>query len=290
MGGFARKSFLATVSLLGLSLDTGVSAQTSKAKEAPPEHKKPVDVFNHIEGKVTVIKLTPAGRVVRKGESVVEFDSADLRDALTRQEMAVKSIEAAYRAAELRREVAEISVKEFIDGIAKEDIARADARIAQATAERMRAEERAKESRSAADRRVLAEGQIAEGRAKAQKAILVKYAGAKHVKELEKQVFKAKGEELSMEAAVLRERSKEEKLRREIAACRVVAPIDGVIGYLRAVEEGDAFRSGEAVFRIFPDPTPKSDTGQKRTADLFRGASRGGDDRRPGGDTRSAGQ
>jgi hypothetical protein len=55
MRGLARRSFLATLSLLGLSLDTGVSAQTSKAKEVAPEHKKAVDVFNHIEGKVTVL-------------------------------------------------------------------------------------------------------------------------------------------------------------------------------------------------------------------------------------------
>jgi multidrug resistance efflux pump len=246
-----------------LSLDTGVSAQKSKAKEVAPEHKKPVDVFNHIEGRVTVLKLRPAGTVVGKGEWVVEFDSAHLREALTRREMAVKSVEAAYRAAEMRREVAEIGVKEWVDGISKEDIARADAQIVQAIAERMRAEERAKASESAADQRVLAEAQMAEGKARAEKAILVKYAEAKHFKELEGEVFKAKGEELRMEAALLRERSKEEKLRREIAACGVVAPIDGVVGYLRPVKEGDAFRWGEVVFRIFPDPTPKSNTEPK---------------------------
>jgi multidrug resistance efflux pump len=268
MGGLARSSFLVALSLLGLSLDTGVSAQTSKAKEVAPEHKKPVDVFNHIEGGVTVLTLRPAGTVVRKGEWVVEFDSAHFRDALTRQEMAVKSVDAAYRAAEMRREVAEIGVKEWVDWISKEDIAGADAEIAQAMAQRMRAEERAKDSESAADQRVLAEAQIAEGQARARKAILMKYAEAKHIKELEGEVFKAKGEELRMEAALLRERSKEEKLRREIALCRVVAPIDGVVVYLRPVEEGDAFRWGEVVFRIFPNPTPRSNTGRK-WADRF---------------------
>ena len=109
----------------------------------------------------------------------------------------------------------------------------------------------------------LAGAQIAEDRARAQKAILVKFAQAKHVKELEGQVFKAKREELGLEASWLRERSKEEKLRREITACRVVAPIDGVVGYLRPVAEGDAFRWGEVVFRIFPEPTPRSKTEPK---------------------------
>jgi HlyD family secretion protein len=263
MCGFARRSFLATLSLLVLSLDTGVTAQTPKAKEAAPEHKKPVDVFSHIDGRVSVIKLRPAGTVVRKGEWVIEFDSARLRDALTRRDTAVKSVEAAYRAAEMRRQVAEIGVREWVDWISKEDIAQADAQIVEAVAERMRAEERAKASESAADRRVLAEAQMAEGKARAEKAILVKYAEAKHFKELEAEVFKAKGEELRMKAAWLCERLKEENLRREIAGCRVVAPIDGVVGYLRPVQEGDAVRWGEVVFRIFPDPTPKSNTEPK---------------------------
>jgi hypothetical protein len=72
-----------------------------------------------------VIKLRPAGTVVRKGEMVVEFDSEHLRDALTRQEMSVESLDAAYRAAVMKREAAEIGVREFVDGISKEDLARA---------------------------------------------------------------------------------------------------------------------------------------------------------------------
>jgi hypothetical protein len=233
MGGFARGSFLATLSLLGLSLTTGASAQTSKAREAAPEHRKPVDVFDHIEGELTVLKRKPAGTVVRRGAWVVEFDSADLRDALTRQGLAVTSAEAAYRAAALRREAAEVGVKESVAGM-----------------------ERAKTSRSAADRLVLTGAQVAEEGARAE-AILVKCAEAKKLKELEGEVFKAKEEELRMEAALLRERSKEERLRRDIAACKVVVPIDGVVGYLRPVGEEDTFREGEVVFRIFPEPTPR---------------------------------
>ena len=64
-------------------------------------------------------------------------------------------------------------------------------------------------------------------------------------------------EELKAEAVFQREKSKEEKLRREIEACKVVAPIDGTVGYLRPVEEEDTFREGEVVFRIFPHPAPK---------------------------------
>ena len=259
MAGFARRAILASLSLLGLSLGTEASAQTpkEKAKEASAEHKKPVDVFNHIEGEVTVLKLKSAGAVVKKGEWVVEFDSTDLRGALTRQTLGVESVEAAYRTAKMSREVAEIGVKEFVDGISKEDIEQADAAIAQATAARIRAEDRARTSKSANDQLVLNDARIAERKAVAKKAILIKYTEAKNLKELEIEVLKAKEEELKAEAVFQLEKSKEEKLRREIEACKVVASIDGTVGYLRPVEEEDTFREGEVVFRIFPHPAPK---------------------------------
>ncbi|MDR3634755.1 MAG: hypothetical protein P4L84_13205 [Isosphaeraceae bacterium] len=246
-----------SLSLLGLSLGTEAPAQAPQAKAAPPELKKPVDVFNHNEGESVVLKRKPAGTVVKKGEWVLEFDSADLQDALTNQKIGIQAAEAAYRNAKMNREVAEIGVKEFVDGISKEDIELADAAIAQAKAERLSAEAKAKSSQSAEDQLALTEARIAEQKAIGKKAILIKYTEAKDLKELESEVFKAKEEELKKEAVLQREKSKGEKVRREIAACKVVAPTDGTVGYLRPVEEEDTFQQGEVLFRIFPEKTSK---------------------------------
>lgn len=254
---FARKTALATASLLGLWLVPHAGAQAPKAKDAPAAPKKPVDVFNRIEGESTVVKLKPAGTVVKKGEWVIEFDSSDLKDAPTNQLIGVKAAEADYRNGKMKREVAEIGVKEFVDGISKEDIEQADAAIAQATAGRVRAEDQAKTSDSDDNQRALTEARIAEAKAKAKREILVKYTEAKDLKELEAEVFKAKETELEKEAAFLREKSKAEKLRREIDQCKVVAPIDGTVGYLRTVEEEDTFKQGEVLFRIFPPKSTK---------------------------------
>ena len=157
MGGFTRRAVLAGLSLLGSSLGTDAPAQAQEAKDAPPARKKPVDVFNHNEGESTVLKLKPAGTVVKKGEWVVEFDPGDLKDALANQKNNAKAAEAAYRTARMTREVAEIGVKEFVEGISKEDIEQADAAIAQATGERVRAEEEARTSKSAEDQLALTE-------------------------------------------------------------------------------------------------------------------------------------
>lgn len=255
MGGFTRELVLAGLSLLGLSLWAESPAQVPKAKETPTEHKKSVDVFNPIDGECTVLRRKPAGTVAKKGEWVVELDASALQDALVQQKYRFKAAEEAHRAATIDREVAEIGVKEFVDGISKEDIEQADMEIAQATAVRLRAEELAK-SGAAADKLALAEAQSGERKARAKKAILLKYTEAKDLKALQGEVFKARAEELAREGAWQRERLTGEKLRRAIDACKVVAPIDGTVGYLRPVEVEDTFQKGEVLFRIFPATAP----------------------------------
>lgn len=263
MSVFARRAVLAGVSLLGLGLGPDASAQVARTKDAPAAPKGPVDVFNRIEGESTVVKLKSAGTVVKKGEWVLQFDATDLQDALTNQMIGVKAAEAAYRNAKMNREVAEIGVKEFVDGISKEDIEQADAAIAQATADRLHAEDQANTSKSEDSQHALGEAQINERKAKAKKAILVKYTEVKDRKELESEVFKAKEEELMKEAALMREKLKAEKLRREIEECKVVAPIAGTVGYLRPVSEEDTFKQGEVLFRIFPEAKVKPESAPK---------------------------
>lgn len=263
MNRHARRAVLASLSLLALSLWSETSAQTRAADDAPPARKKPVDVFNRINGESTVLKRKPAGTVVKKGDWVVEFDPTDLQDALTAEKIELKSVEAAYRYAKMTREVVEIGVKEFADGISKEDIELADVAISKAKSERARAEDRAKGSESEEDKVALVEARINEQKAKDKKAILIKYTEVKNIKELESEVFKAKEAELDKEAAWQGEKLKAEKLRKEIEACKVLAPIDGTIGYLRPVDVEDSFRQGEVVFRIFPGRTPRADSPPK---------------------------
>ena len=94
------------VILLDLGAQSAHVSNQSQIYAIRPEARSRMNtaymVANHVEGEVTVLKLRPAGTVVRKGEMVVEFDSEHLRDALTRQEMSVESLDAAYRAAVMK--------------------------------------------------------------------------------------------------------------------------------------------------------------------------------------------
>ena len=254
MTGFECRAVLASLSLVVLSLWTDALAQ---AQDIPPARKRPLDVYNHIDGESTVVKRKPAGTVVKKGDWVIEFDSSDLQDTLNRQTITLKAAETAYRSAKMAREVVEIGVKEFTDGISKEDIEQADMAIALASARRASAEDRAKSSHSEEDKVALIEAKINEQKAKGKKAILIKYTEVKNLKEIEGEVFKAKEEELKKEAVLVGEKSKAEKLRKEIDECRVAAPMDGTIGYLREVEVEDTFEQGEVLFRIFPPRVPQ---------------------------------
>ena len=64
----------------------------------------------------------PEGSPVKKGQIVCELDSAALKDQLINQRITVKSAEANYENAKLAREVAEIAVVEYSEGIYKSEM------------------------------------------------------------------------------------------------------------------------------------------------------------------------
>src|SRR5262249_8347158 len=161
-----------------------------------------------------------------------------------------KSVEAAYRNAKLDREVAEIAVVEYEQGIypgdqktlrdhmaaAQSAVQKAEARLERIRRARQRLD-RAKESgREAstpteivaeldvADRLEAAEGAMERERksleaAKTKLEVLEKYTYYKMLKELKAEVEKARVTELTKQAAWELEKSKEAKLRSQIQSC-----------------------------------------------------------------------
>ncbi len=85
------------------------------------ESSKNQDVLSQVEGSTTIIMIMSEGTKVKKGEMVCELDSASLRDSLTNQKIATQGAEASFQNAKLTREVAEIAVKEYEEGIFLQD-------------------------------------------------------------------------------------------------------------------------------------------------------------------------
>ena len=86
--------------------------------------------------------ILPEGTRVKKGELVGELDSSVLKDKLVNQKITAQGAEAAYLNAKLAREVAEIAVNEYREGIYKQEMQTAMGEIALAESALKRAEDR----------------------------------------------------------------------------------------------------------------------------------------------------
>ena len=106
------------------------------------ESSKNEDAYCLVEGQTTIIMIKPEGTPVKKGELVCELDSAALKDQLVNQKITTKSAEANYENAKLTREVAEIAVVEYEEGIYKQDLATVEGEIKLAESDLSRSEDR----------------------------------------------------------------------------------------------------------------------------------------------------
>ena len=237
------------------------------------------DVYCKVEGVgTTIISIVPEGSRVTKGQLVCELDAAALKDQLTNQVITTKGADAAYQNAKLTREVAEIGVIEYLEGIYKQDYATVEGEIKLAEADLRRAEDRLDWSTKMKEKGYVSEGQYISDKltlqrakftleqAQTKKNVLEKYTKEKTVKELKSEVEKARSDELAKQATWDLEKSKEEKLNRQIANCRIEAPDDGLVVYANdpgrggmgqttpQIEEGATVRERQKIFSL-PDTT-----------------------------------
>jgi multidrug efflux pump subunit AcrA (membrane-fusion protein) len=235
------------------------------------------DVYCQVEGQTTIIMIVPEGKRVAKGDLVCELDSASLKDQLTNQTITTKGAEAAYQNAKLTREVAEIAVTEYEEGIFQQDYETVMGEIALANSDLKRAEDRLVWSKA-----MLLKGYISVGQniseqlavqkavfsleqAQTKKKVLEKYTKNKTIKELRSEVEKARSDELAKQATWDLEKTKEAKLNRQITNCKLFAPSDGLVVYANdpnrfggqqqvQIEEGATVRERQKIFSL-PDIT-----------------------------------
>src|SRR5262249_606036 len=86
------------------------------------ETSQNVDVFSQVEGRTTILSILRDGTWVQKGQIVCELDSSALRDQLNKQSIIEKEAEGAYLNARLAREVAELALTEYVQGIYKQEL------------------------------------------------------------------------------------------------------------------------------------------------------------------------
>ena len=235
------------------------------------------DVLCEVEGGTTIIMIKPEGTPVKAGDVVAELDSAALKDSLTNQKITTQQAEASYKQAKLVREVAEYAVKEYMEGIYKQDLATYKGQIALAQSDQERAIDRLKWSTdmkkkgyvsiatNMADELTKQQADFDLEQATTQLKVLQDYTYQKQVKSLKSDVEKATADELSKQSSWELERTKERKLERQIDRCSLKAPGDGIVVYANdpgrmggqqsvQIEEGASVRERQKIFSL-PDTT-----------------------------------
>jgi HlyD family secretion protein len=241
------------------------------------ESSKNEDAYCLVEGQTTIIMIKPEGTPVKKGELVCQLDSASLKDQLINQQITTKSAEANHENAKLTREVAEIAVVEYVEGIFKQDFATVEGEIKLNESDLSRSLDRLDWARRMYDKGyvsmatkvseelTLKKAKFALEQSQSKKTVLVEYTKHKTIKELQSEVEKARSDELAKKATFALEDSKEKKLERQIAACEIKAPADGLVVYANdpnrafgsnqpQIEEGATVRERQKIFSL-PDIT-----------------------------------
>src|SRR3990172_6450944 len=77
--------------------------------------REQITLRNEVEGRTSIVRVVPEGKMVKKGELLVELDASTLKDAIIDQDILVQKADAAYISAQETLAVAENQAKSDID-------------------------------------------------------------------------------------------------------------------------------------------------------------------------------
>jgi HlyD family secretion protein len=226
-----------------------------------PSDQGIIEVYNPVEGRITVLSSQPDGTRVRQGDVVCELDPSELRDRLASEELAIRASEADVEAARLAREVAALGLIEYKEGRFAHDLNTAGAEINLAEANLARAEDTVDWARKMfekgyvsmpakiSDELVLKRARFALEDAQSKRKVLLDHTNNKTIKSLLGAVETARARE---QAGLERARSAVKKLASQIRGCKVTAPVGGVVHQAATLGVGAVIRDGQLLFRIEP--------------------------------------
>lgn len=232
-----------------------------------------VDVVCQVEGGSSILWIIPDGSDVKKGDKIVELDSATLSEQTNTQKITTSKAESAVISAQKNVDVAKIGVQEYLE-VFQRDLQDQDSKITIA-------EENARNAKSQLDHaeKMYQRGYISEldlesqkfavkraqldlASAQTTKEVLEKYTKVKTLTDLESKVDTAVAALKAEEAAFNLEKSKLDRLEGQLKHCTIVAPQDGMVVYANeqgrfgqqgaTIEEGAAVRQRQKMIKL-PD-------------------------------------
>lgn len=278
--------------LLAADQDDPAPSPELTPDEQPMPEDAPIEVRSGINRPIEILMLVPEGTAVARGQIICKFVTTDHRNNLATQRVATEHAKAEYSSAINDREIAELAVREYLDGVFAQqklaalgevELAEAELELAIARFDRLEGAQEIKEvldTLEPAEARIgviranlaAAEARIEVLRAEqalkqAQKAleVLQTLTLEKQIKLLEDTVEKAKFEENTKLSAFELEKEREDQIRRWINETQIRAPSDGVVIHAEGVQEGATLgpmRGGRLLLEIHPpsdEPEGSSD-------------------------------
>jgi RNA polymerase sigma factor (sigma-70 family) len=243
-------------------------------------------IYSKLKGLYTIVSIVPDGSEVKKGQVICELDSEQLTDKLTTEIIAEETASANYQKARIDREISEIALVEYREGLFIHELQEIEMQIKTAEAELAIAEDECQAVRAAANKsdtltkkRVIAELQLKKARfalelAQSRRKLLVDFTKGKRLKELQSAIEKERADEFVKKAVFERENSKRRKVEQQVEACTIRATIDGRLVYSKEqnlapsaammmgqitpiIREGATVRDRQLLFEILPASDPK---------------------------------
>jgi HlyD family secretion protein len=245
--------------------DRLASRQEDRADRAQVIRSLSFDSYNLVPGETTIISILPANLKVKKGQLVCQLDQAPIKDRLANQKITTQAAEANFRNTSLTREVAEIAVIEYTEGIFKQDMKTVLDEIKMATSDLARVIDRVDwanqmyakgyvtKAQATSEEIALQKAFTALEQAISKRSVLEKYTKNKTTKKLKSEVEKARSDELARKATWERETAKTEHIERDIARCKMYAPADGELILAPGIEKGATVRERQLIFRVLTE-------------------------------------
>lgn len=211
-----RLRFLMVVTLaVGIS-SGGAGIYVLGSQEPAPKDGKPVP-----KQPTTTTELTPPPKISKKATRQPEV-------RLRAQQLATRKAKASYEIAKLTREIAEIALAEYQEVIFFRDLATVEGGVKLAESDLTRAEDRrdwagrmfdkgfVSRAQKVSEELTLKKAQFTLEQAESKRKVLVDYSKGKTIKELRREVEKARSDEMAKEAAWDLEKAKEIELERQL--------------------------------------------------------------------------
>jgi multidrug efflux pump subunit AcrA (membrane-fusion protein) len=249
----------------GETEDTSVRTHTvapmdlliSVTEDGNVESGSNVDLKCQVAGGSSILSIVKDGKEVKQDDKLVVLDSSQIEDQINQQKITFEKARSAMIQAEKDYQVAQIAVKEYLEGIYKKDLQDADAQIT-ISLENLRTAQNVLDYSQRMFRKgyigalelesqefAVQRAQLELDSARTAKDVLVNFTRLKMVEELESQQETARAKMESEKAAFALEQSRLERLEKQLDNCVIIAPQDGMVVY--ANEMGSRFRGNQSV-------------------------------------------